>query len=125
MFPLLLRQLKLLEFEKIAHLVLVFLSSLSSYEDLSEIARLALGGKLAKALVFWGFGFVTLLNSRVQHGYVYFTPIRTLLHHGKCSLDYEEQDEDTSSSNEVNIVNIVSTASGHNSQGQASLNIIY
>ncbi|GJV25844.1 hypothetical protein Tco_1378539 [Tanacetum coccineum] len=65
MFPLLLRQLKLLEFEKIAHLVLVFLSSLSSYEDLSEIARLALGGKLAKALVFWGFGFCLKLISKV------------------------------------------------------------
>ncbi|GKA13692.1 RNA-directed DNA polymerase, eukaryota, partial [Tanacetum coccineum] len=32
-----------------------------------------------------------------------------------------EVHEDTSSSNEVNIVNSVSTASGHNSQGQASL----
>ncbi|GKA91430.1 hypothetical protein Tco_0813300 [Tanacetum coccineum] len=42
MFPLLLRQLKLLEFEKFTHLALLFLFAFSRYKELSEIARLAL-----------------------------------------------------------------------------------
>ncbi|GJW11486.1 putative reverse transcriptase domain-containing protein [Tanacetum coccineum] len=53
-FPLLLRQLKLLGFEKFTHLALVFLAFLSSYKELSEIARLALVDE--NWLRLWSFG---------------------------------------------------------------------
>ncbi|GJY60774.1 hypothetical protein Tco_0461431, partial [Tanacetum coccineum] len=83
MFPLLLRQLKLLEFEKFAILVLFFLSSLSSYKELLEIARLALVDE--NWLRLWALGFQLCIN-----GYVYFTPIKTHMQRQEEKVDMRE-----------------------------------
>ncbi|GKE70838.1 reverse transcriptase domain-containing protein, partial [Tanacetum coccineum] len=73
-FPLLLRQLKLLNFGKFTQMAHLFLSSLSSYKELSEIARMALVDE--NWLRLWSFGASALysFDSRI-HGYVYFTLI--------------------------------------------------
>ncbi|GKE72085.1 hypothetical protein Tco_1534126 [Tanacetum coccineum] len=56
--------LKLLEFGKLTHLVLVFLFSLSSYKELSKIARLVPGDVIKETWQrFWAFGASALYSS--------------------------------------------------------------